>query len=81
MSQESLKLDSATRDELVLAYMAVQKKHEEQGVIPKQQETTLTRYQPLLEIMGAVHLGLLVAAISIVFNFILINLLLHLLPS
>lgn len=81
MSRESTKLSRATREELVQAYLAVQKKYEEQGVIPKKQETILTRHQPLLERIGAVHLGLLVAALTLLFNFIVINYLLHLQPS
>jgi len=80
MSQENLKLDQATCEELVQAYMVVQQKYENKGVIPKDPGTILTQNQQLWERLGAVHLGLLTAALSIVFNFILVNLLLHLPP-
>jgi len=81
MSHNNLKLDEATREDLVLAYLSVQKRYEDQGVIPKAQESLLSEHKLLLEKMGAVHLGLTVAAFSILFNFVLVNLLLHLLPS
>jgi len=80
MSRDNLKLDQATRDELVHAYIAIQQTYEEKGSISKDNGTILTRYQGLLETLGAVHLGLLIAVFSIVFNFILVNYLLHLLP-
>jgi len=81
MSRDNLKLDQATRDELVDAYIAIQRTYEEEGSISKDSGTVLTRYQGLLETLGAVHIGLLVAVVSIVFNFILVNFLLHLTPS
>lgn len=81
MSRARRKLDRASRDELVQAYLTVQRKYEEQGAIPKGRETLLSRYRHLWETAGAIHLGLLVAALSILFNFILVNLLLHLPPS
>ena len=80
MSRDNLNLDQATSDELVHAYMAIQQVYEEKGSISKGSGTLLTRYQGLLETLGAVHLGLLIAVTSIVFNFILVNYLLHLLP-
>jgi len=81
MSRDKLKLDQATRDELVHAYIAIQQAYEEKGSISKNSETILTRYQGLLETLGAIHIGLLVAVLSIVSNFILVNFLLHLPPS
>ena len=80
MSRGNLNLDQATRDDLVHAYIAIQRAYEEKGSISKDSGTILTRYQGLLENLGAVHLGLLMAVFSIVFNFILVNYLLHLLP-
>ena len=80
MSRDSLKLDQATRDELVHAYITVQRTYEEKGSIPKDSGTILTRYQELLETLGAVHLGLLVAVLSIHLVFIVVNYLLHLTP-
>ena len=81
MSRDNLKLDQATRDELVHAYIAIQQTYEGKGSISKDSGTILTQNQELLETLGAVHLGLLIAVFSIVFNFTLVNLLLHLLPS
>jgi len=80
MNRSNLNLDQVTRDELVHAYIAIQQSYEERGSISKDSGTILSRYQRLLEILGAVHLGLLIAVFSIVFNFILVNFLLHLLP-
>ncbi len=80
MSRDNLKLDQATRDELVRAYIAIQQTYEEKGFISKDSGTILTRYQGLLETVGAIHLGLLIAIFSIVFNFIMVNYFLHLLP-
>jgi len=81
MSRDNLNLDQATRDELVHAYIAIQRTYEEKGSISKDSGTILTKHQRLLETIGAVHIGLLVAVLSIVSNFILINFLLHLPPS
>ena len=81
MSRDNLNLDQATRDELVHAYIAIQRTYEEKGSISKDGGTILTKHQELLETLGAVHIGLLVAVLSIVSNFILINFLLHLSPS
>ena len=80
MSRDSLKLDQATRDELVEAYIAIQRTYEEKGSISKDSGTILMRQQELWETLGAVHIGLLIAVFSIVFNFILVNFLLHLMP-
>ena len=80
MSRDNLNLDQATRNELVHAYIAIQRTYEEKGSISKDSGTILTRYQGLLETLGAAHLGLLIAVFSIVSNFILVNILLHLLP-
>ena len=81
MSTDNLNLDQATRDELVQAYMTIQQIYEEKGSIPKDDGIILTRYQELLETLGAVHLGLLIAVFSIIFNFMMVNFILHLLPS
>jgi len=81
MNRDNLNLDQATRDELVDAYIAIQQTYEENGSISKDSGTILTQYQKLLETLGAVHLGLLIAVFSIVFNFLLVNFILHLLPS
>ncbi len=80
MNRGNLNLDQATRDELVHAYIAIQQAYEEKGSISKDSGTLLTQYQELLETLGAAHLGLLIAVFSIVFNFILVNFLLHLQP-
>ena len=81
MSKGNLNLDQATRDELVHAYIAIQQAYEEKGSIPKDSGTILKQNQELLETLGAVHLGLLIAVFSIVLNFTLVNYFLHLLPD
>lgn len=82
MSKGNLNLDQAARDKLVHAYMAIQQTYEENGSISKDNEKTILRQnQRLMETLGAVHLGLLVAVLSILSNFILVNYLLHLLPE
>lgn len=80
MSKDNLKLDQATRDELVHAYMALQQTYEENGSIPKDSGTILARHRGLLETLGAIHLGLLIAVFSIITNFFLVNYLFHLQP-
>lgn len=81
MSKGNLNLDQATRNELVDAYIAVQQSYEEKGSIAKDSGTILKQNQDLLEILGAAHLGLLVAVISIGLNFVVVNYFLHLLPD
>ena len=67
--------------ELSQAYLAAQEKYEAQGAIPKDSDAVLSGYRQVWEIMGAAHLGLLVAIISILLNFIVVNIIFHLPPS
>ncbi len=69
------------REDLVKAYLYVQQKYEDEGQIPRDRGTLLSRYRSFWETMGAIHLGMLIAVVSIWLNFIVINFLLHLPPS
>lgn len=73
--------DSHLREDLVTAYLYVQQKCQEEGTIPVDKGNILSRNRGLLEIIGAIHLGLLLAVLSILMSFIVINYLLHLQPS
>ena len=73
--------DPEVRESLADAYLYIQQKYEDEGRIPRDPGNVLSDHQALWEKLGAIHLGLFVAAFSIVVNFILINFLLHLPPS
>ena len=73
--------DLRLRQHLAQAYLDVQRKYEDEGRMPRGGGTVLTLYRVFWEIVGAIHLGILITAISIVMNFILINFLLHLAPA
>lgn len=81
MMREKSGLDRSTRYQLAEAYMAVQREYEDQGVIPSAHKTTLTRHYDFWVNLGAIHLGLLSASLSIILIFIVVNYLLHILPS
>ena len=69
------------REELVNAYLHVQQQYEDEGQNPKDEGTVFSRYRGLWETMGAIHVGLLVAAVTLLLNFIVINIIFHLAPS
>jgi hypothetical protein len=73
--------DPRVRERLADAYLYVQQKYEDEGRIPRDSGNVLSRHRALWETLGAIHLGMLVTAVSIVMNFIVINFLLHLPPS
>ncbi len=72
--------DPQVRESLADAYLYIQQKYEDEGRIPRDPGNVLSKHQALWETLGAIHLGMFVAAFSIVMNFILINFLLHLSP-
>lgn len=74
-------LEPSVRDALATAYLLVQKKYEDAGKIPKHEGTVLSRYRGFWTAMGAIHLGLLIGAMTLLCNFIVINFILHLAPS
>ncbi|MGE0859325.1 MAG: hypothetical protein AB7P42_09475 [Gammaproteobacteria bacterium] len=73
--------DPRMRESLADAYLYIQKKYEDEGRIPRDSGNVLSSHQALWETLGAIHLGMFVAAVSVVMSFILINFLLHLPPS
>lgn len=81
MSRSAEYLDQGARQELLRAYLLAQRKYEDEGRIPLDRGTILTRYRRFWEALGAIHLGLLIAIMTIVLNFIIVNMLLHLAPS
>lgn len=67
-------------EELLNAYLRKQREYEDQGLIPREEPTLISRYQTIWELVGALHLGLVIALGSILLNFIFLNVLLHLPP-
>lgn len=80
MSENEGLLDSVRRDELVYAYVRLQNESERSFPDTYARSTILSRYRGLWEFAGALHLGVFCAATTILLNFIVVNLLLHLPP-
>ena len=80
MSTDGRTLDPDVRDELAAAYIDLQETCEAQGLIAPRPGSLLSRHRHLLEILGAIHLGLVTSALCILVNFLVVNFMLHLPP-
>ena len=63
---------------LLRAYLDVQGEQEVKGVLPRSGENVLTRLRGAFEFVGALQLGLLVACMSILLDFIIVVMIFHL---
>jgi len=60
------------------AYAEAQESFEAKGKLPRPAGNLLARFRHVFEFIGAIQLGLLVACISILLNFMIVLLILHL---
>jgi hypothetical protein len=67
------------REQLLLrAYLEMQREQEANGVLPRSGRNVLTRFRRVFECLGALQIGLLVACLTILLNFLIVVMLLHL---
>jgi hypothetical protein len=60
------------------AYLEVQRDQEAQGAMPRSGQDVLSRFRVVFECLGAIQVGLLVACVTILLNFLIVVVLLHL---
>ena len=60
------------------AYFEAGESLEGKGALPRQAENVLARFRSVFEFVGAVQLGLLVASVSVLLNFVIVLMFLHL---
>lgn len=65
-------------DLLLRAYLDFRRELEEKGVVPREEKNVLTRFRGVFEFVGAIQLGLLTACFTILLNFVIVVMLLHL---
>ena len=79
MMEPARRLRDEEIEELLLrAYLEVQRDQEAKGAVPRRGRDVLTRFSGVFICLGALQLSLLVACITIVLNFLVIVMLLHL---
>ena len=72
-------LDEADREEVLWrTYQAVRAEQLAQGVLPDVDRTVLSRLSGVIAVLGAVQLGLLVAAFGVLSVFVVTRMILHL---
>lgn len=65
-------------DILIDAYITCQQEQEDLGNIPRSSDNVLQRYSELFKMMGAIQVGLFMACLTIILNFVIIRMILHL---
>jgi hypothetical protein len=74
-------IDQATVESWVVeAYAAIESRLEQTEPNQRPTGTIVQRFGPLLRVLGALHLGLLVAALAIFMDFLILNFLFHMQP-
>lgn len=70
--------DGEFEELLVRAYLEIQRDQEAQGAMPRSGQDVLSRFRLLFECLGAIQMGLLVACVTILLNFLIVVVVLHL---
>jgi len=74
-----MRLQDEVRDDLLLrAYSEFRRELEEKGAVPREEKNVLVRFRGVFEFVGALQLGLLTACFTILLNFVIVVMLLHL---
>jgi len=60
------------------AFLEFEKEQEDKGAIPRSETNLMARFRGFLVFLGAVNLALFVACLTVLLNFIVVRLLLHL---
>lgn len=77
MTEPSGLRDAELEELLLRAYLEVQRDQEAKGAMPRSGRDVLTRFRVLFECLGAIQLGLLVACVTILLNFLIVVKILH----
>jgi len=73
------KTDSEELKELLLtAFLDVQQEQEQRGAQPRRDENVLARFRGVFEFIGAIQLGLLLAAVGVLLVFLVSRMMFHL---
>jgi len=65
---------------VIEAYVAIEARLEQSEPNQRPTRTVTQRFGPLLRVLGALHLGLLVAALAIFLDYLILNFLFHMQP-
>jgi len=77
MTARSRLTDEEMKDLHLEVFLDVQKELEDKGLIPRRERNLLTRFSGLFVFLGAVNLAFFLACLTILLNFIVVRLLLH----
>lgn len=69
--------DEVLREILFETYVDCQKECEASGKMPRDDDTALARFRPALELVGAIQLGILIACVTTLINFLITRMVLH----
>jgi hypothetical protein len=78
VTQPSGLRDGELEELLLRAYLEVQRDQEEKGALPRSGQNVLSRFRVVFECLAAIQLGLLVACVTILLNFLVVVKILHL---
>ncbi len=78
MSDDMVTGDNTAREVLLETYIQVQDEQEKLGHLPDSSDNFLSRHSTLLQMTGAIQLGLLTASLTILLDFIVLRMILHL---
>lgn len=70
--------DEELTDLHLKAFLEFRQEQEEKGVIPRSEQTVLTRFRGFFVVLGAVNLAFFLACLTILLNFIVVRVLFHL---
>jgi len=77
MSNDEVTTDATVRQILLETYMQVHDEQEKLGRLPDSSDNFLSRHSTFLQMIGAIHLGLLIASLTILLNYIVLRMILH----
>lgn len=77
MTTRSGLTEEELRDLYLQVFLDVQKELEHKELIPRRERNLLTRFRAFFVFLGAVNLAFFLACLTILLNFIIVRLLLH----
>lgn len=77
MNNDQLGADESAHEILLEAYMQVHDEQEKLGHLPDSRKSFLSRHSVFLQMTGAIHLGLFIASLTILLNYIVLRMILH----
>lgn len=77
MNNDKASTDETACEILLEAYMQVHDEQEKLGHLPDSRKSFLSRHSTFLQMTGAIHLGLFIASLTILLNYIVLRMILH----